>query len=65
MTRSLLVVARRIPDFNQTVHIHRGILGDTDLLGGTSDLDSRVHRWRNPVARIVLRVGKANRHEDD
>ena len=52
------------PDFNQTVHIHRGILGDTDLLGGTSDLDSRVHRWQNPVARVVLRVGEINRHDD-
>jgi hypothetical protein len=44
------------PDFNPTVHIHRGIVGDMDLTGGTSDLDSRIHRWHNPVARIVLRV---------
>ena len=44
------------PDYNPTVHIHRGILGDMDPLGGTSDLDSRIHRWQNPVARIILKV---------
>ncbi|MGD8588046.1 MAG: spondin domain-containing protein [Chromatiales bacterium] len=44
------------PDYNPTVHVHRGIVGDMDPLGGTSDLDSRVHRWHNPVARIILRV---------
>jgi hypothetical protein len=44
------------PDFNPTVHVHRGIVGDMDPTGGTSDLDSRVHRWHNPVARITLRV---------
>jgi hypothetical protein len=30
--------------------------GDTDLGGGTSDLDSRVHRWLNPVLRVVVTV---------
>lgn len=45
------------PDQNRTVHIHRGIVGDMDPLGGSSDLDSRVHRWQNPVARLVIRVG--------
>lgn len=41
---------------NQSIHIHRGVLGDTDPTGGPSDLDSRVHRWLNPVARIDLTV---------
>lgn len=45
------------PDHNIRVHVHRGVLGDTDPLGGVSDLDSRVHRWQNPVARVVIRVG--------
>jgi hypothetical protein len=48
------------PDPNQiqnpNVHIHRGVLGDTDLAGGISDVDSRVHRWLNPVARVVITV---------
>lgn len=41
---------------NTVVHIHRGILGDTDDSGGASDLDSRVHRWLNPVAELVITV---------
>ncbi len=45
------------PDHNTRVHVHRGVLGDTDPLGGISDLDRRVHRWQNPVARVVLHVG--------
>lgn len=39
-----------------TVHIHPGALGDTDASGGASDLDSRVHRWLNPVAKITVTV---------
>jgi len=35
-------------------HIHRGTLGDRDLSGGDSDLDSAVHRWLNPVARVTI-----------
>ncbi|MCB1954704.1 MAG: spondin domain-containing protein [Rhodocyclaceae bacterium] len=38
------------------VHIHRGQLGDTDATGGLSDLDSRSHRWLNPVARVTVVV---------
>ncbi|MEM7097194.1 MAG: spondin domain-containing protein [Pseudomonadota bacterium] len=38
------------------VHIHRNVLGDTDPTGGVSDLDSRVHRWLNPVARLTVIV---------
>jgi len=41
---------------NQTIHIHRGVVGDTDAVAGASDLDSRVHRWLNPVAKVVLVV---------
>jgi hypothetical protein len=43
-------------DANPNVHIHRNILGDTDAVAGTSDLDSRVHRWLNPVVRVVVTV---------
>lgn len=43
-------------DANTSVHIHRNTLGDTDLAAGISDLDSRVHRWLNPVARVVITV---------
>ncbi len=43
-------------DSNTSVHIHRGNLGDTDATGGSSDVDSRVHRWLNPVARVTVTV---------
>jgi len=43
-------------DANGNVHIHRNTLGDTDAIGGASDLDSTVHRWLNPVVRVVLTV---------
>lgn len=43
-------------DANLNVHIHRGALGDTDATGGVSDLDSRIHRWLNPVVRVVVTV---------
>ena len=41
---------------NETVHIHRGNVGDTDSNAGVSDVDSRVHRWLNPVAKVVVTV---------
>ncbi len=41
---------------NSTVHIHRGNVGDTDDSAGISDVDSRIHRWLNPVAKIVVTV---------
>jgi len=41
---------------NQSVHIHRGNVGDTDAMGGVSDVDSRIHRWLNPVAKVVVTV---------
>lgn len=43
-------------DANGNVHIHRNALGDTDDNAGVSDLDSRVHRWLNPVIRVVVTV---------
>ncbi len=43
-------------DTNTMVHIHRGNLGDRDTGGGVSDVDSRIHRWLNPVARVVVTV---------
>lgn len=36
------------------IHVHRGNLGDLDLTGGVSDLDSRVHRWLNPIAKVTI-----------
>jgi len=53
------------PDQNPNVHIHRGVLGDTDPVGGASDLDSRVHRWLNPVARVVVTVRGSGHNDDD
>lgn len=44
------------PDANTTVHIHRNAVGDTDPNGGASDLDATVHRWLNPVVRVVVTV---------
>jgi len=41
---------------NSMIHIHRGNIGDTDLTGGSSDLDSRIHRWLNPVAQLVITI---------
>lgn len=41
---------------NSNVHTHPGVLGDMDPAGGMSDLDSRVHRWLNPVAKVVVTV---------
>ncbi len=43
-------------DSNGNIHVHRGVLGDTDNAGGNSDIDSRIHRWQNPVAKIVVTV---------
>ncbi len=38
------------------VHIHRNVLGDSDLSGGISDIDNTVQRWLNPVVRVVVTV---------
>ncbi len=39
---------------NTRIHTHPGIVGDTDPTGGPSDLDPAVHRWQDPVARVVI-----------
>ncbi len=38
------------------VHVHRNVLGDTNTTGGHSDINSTVHRWLNPVARITVTI---------
>ena len=43
-------------DSNTNVHVHRGVLGDLNAMGGNSDLDSSIHRWQNPVAKITVTV---------
>lgn len=45
-------------DHNTSVHVHRGIAGDTDATGGASDLNSAVHQWINPVAKVKITIGK-------
>lgn len=44
-------------DYNRNVHVHRGTVGDTNTTGGASDLDTAVHRWINPVAKVVITIG--------
>lgn len=41
---------------NQMIHVHRGNVGDTNATGGISDVDSRIHRWLNPVAKVIVTV---------
>lgn len=43
-------------DSNENIHIHRGVLGDSDTSAGKSDLVNTIHRWQNPVAKIVVTV---------
>lgn len=43
-------------DANPNVHIHRGSIGDANPVAGLSDLDNTVHRWLNPVIRVVVTV---------
>ena len=43
-------------DTNTMIHVHRGVLGDTNTSGGSSDLDSTIHRWQNPVAKVTVTV---------
>lgn len=43
-------------EHNEYVHIHRGTLGDADLTAGSSDLSNSVHRWLNPVAKLVITI---------
>ncbi len=41
---------------NETVHIHRGNLGDSMEDGGSSDVNSTIQRWLNPVAKVTVTV---------
>lgn len=43
-------------DSNKMIHVHRGVLGDQDAIGGKSDLNSSIHRWQNPVAKVTVTV---------
>ncbi len=43
-------------DSNPNIHIHRGLLGDTANAAGISDINSTIHRWQNPVAKVVVTV---------
>lgn len=38
------------------VHIHRGVIGDDNPMGGKSDIDMMSQRWLNPIARLVITV---------
>lgn len=52
-----LAVATEVVDGTDgPVHIHRNTLGDTSTTAGASDLDSTVHRWLNPVAKVTIVV---------
>jgi hypothetical protein len=53
------------PDQNPTVHIHRGVVGDDDTIGGPSDLDARVHRWQGPVAKLEITIPRRHYGYDD
>lgn len=45
------------PDTNTNIHIHRGVLGESEATtGGASDLINSIHRWQNPVAKVVVTV---------
>jgi hypothetical protein len=46
-------IAAEIEDY---VLIHRGVLGDHSATDGVSDIDSTVHRWLNPVARVTIEL---------
>ncbi len=55
---ALQAIGGELPDSGAegNVHIHRNVLGDTNATGGFSDLDSTIHRWLNPVARMTIIV---------
>ncbi len=43
-------------DAEGKVHVHRGVIGDTNATSGVSDINSTVSRWLNPVARVTVTV---------
>ncbi len=36
------------------VHVHKPLIGDLDPNGGVSDVNSAIHGWLNPVARVTI-----------
>jgi len=51
------VVTAGDSDTNTSIHVHRGVLGDAGVTGdGRSDLVNSIHRWQNPVAKVVVTV---------
>jgi len=51
------VVAPGTADTNTNIHVHRGVLGEATVSGdGRSDLVNSIHRWQNPVAKVVVTV---------
>ena len=54
-------------EVNPVVHVHPGNLGDLEKTGGISDLDSRAHRWLNPVAKleVTIRCSKSDRKHNE
>ncbi len=45
---------------NSQVHVHPGPVGDADPMGGPSDFDSAIHRWQDPVVKVVIRRAAEN-----
>ena len=45
-------------DNNTKIHIHRGHLGELDSTDDTGDLSATVHRWLNPVAKVVITISE-------
>ena len=41
-------------DHNTSVYVYRGIVGDTGAASGDGDLNSAVHQWINPVAKVIF-----------
>ncbi len=59
-------------EINPVVHVHPNNLGDFDNTTGISDLNSRVHRWLNPVAELEITIscgknesGNSQRNQKD
>jgi hypothetical protein len=53
---ALAVATEVIDGTDGPIHIHRNTLGDTSATAGASDLDSTIHRWLNPVAKVTIVV---------
>jgi len=47
-------------DYNTSVHVHPGGVGDLDPAGGPSDLDAGVHPWLNPIGYVTVTVSRGH-----